>query len=240
MAAIKLDRLTLGYGGESAVESASGAFAMGRSTVVVGPNGSGKSTLLKAIAGRMKPVAGGLHIDGVAPRQIAWLPQEAGVDRAFPIALADFVALGFERRLGLFRGLGAAERAALADAIAAVGLEGLERRPIASLSGGQFQRALFARVIAEDAPVILLDEPFAGQDSRTTADLICVIDRWRAEGRTLVIVLHDLALARSLGDETLVMARGCLAWGPTAEVLTPDHLRRAHEASSHWRLGDAA
>jgi len=150
------------------------------------------------------------------------------------------VALGFERRLGLFRALGSAGRAGLEAAIAAVGLDGLERRPIASLSGGQFQRALFARVIAEDAPVILLDEPFAGQDSRTTADLIRVIDSWRAEGRTLLIVLHDLALARALGDETLVMARGCLAWGPTADVLTPDHLSRAQEASTHWRLGDAA
>jgi zinc/manganese transport system ATP-binding protein len=240
MAAIVLDRLTLGYGGAAAVDGASGAFAMGSSTVIVGPNGSGKSTLLKAICGRIKPLSGAVRLEGVTPRQIACLPQEAAVDRAFPIALADFVALGFERRRGLFGGLGRADRVALADAIAAVGLEGLEHRPIASLSGGQFQRALFARVIAEDAPVILLDEPFAGQDSRTTADLIGVIDRWRGEGRTLVIVLHDLAMARSLGDETVVMARGCLAWGPTTEVLTPDHLRRAHEASSHWRLGDAA
>jgi zinc/manganese transport system ATP-binding protein len=240
MAAVRLDRLTLGYDGETAVDGASGGFAMGRSTVIVGPNGSGKSTLLKAIAGRITPVSGAIRLEGLTPRQIAWLPQEAAIDRAFPITLADFVALGFERRLGLFRGLGPAGRATLAAAIAAVGLEGLEPRPIASLSGGQFQRALFARVIAEDAPVILLDEPFAGQDSRTTADLIGVIDAWRAEGRTLVIVLHDLALARALGDETLVMARGCLAWGPTADVLTPDHLRRAQEASTHWRLGDAA
>jgi zinc/manganese transport system ATP-binding protein len=240
MAAIALDRLTLGYGGGAAVDGASGSFAMGRSTVIVGPNGSGKSTLLKAIAGRIKPLSGAVRLQGVTPRQIACLPQEAGVDRAFPITLADFVALGFERRLGLFRGLGSSGRAGLAAAIAAVCLDGLEHRPIASLSGGQFQRALFARVIAEDAPVILLDEPFAGQDSTTIADLIRVIDAWRAEGRTLLIVLHDLALARALGDETLVMARGCLAWGPTVDVLTPDHLRRAHEASSHWRLGDAA
>ena len=240
MASIRLDRLTLDYDGDLAVDGVNGAFAMGRSTVVVGPNGSGKSTLLKAIAGRIKPKSGAVRLDAVGPREIAWLAQEATVDRGFPITVADFVALGFERRLGLFRGLGPTEQVLLAEALMAVGLEGLERRPIASLSGGQFQRALFARVIAEDAPVILLDEPFAGQDSRTTADLICVIDRWRAEGSTLVIVLHDLALARSLGDETLVMARGCLAWGPTAEVLTPDHLRRAHEASSYWRLGDAA
>jgi len=240
MTAIVLDQLTLGYDGFPVVDGACGAFAVGRSTVIVGPNGSGKSTLLKAIAGRIRPLSGAVRLQGVAPRGIAYLPQDAGIDRSFPITVADFVALGFERRLGLFRGLGPAGRASLASAIAAVGLGGLERQPIAALSGGQFQRALFARVIAEDARVILLDEPLASQDSQTSADLIGVISRWRAEGRTLVIVLHDLALARALGDETLVMARGCVAWGPTADVLTPDHLRRAHEASARWALGDAA
>ena len=131
-------------------------------------------------------------------------------------------------RLGLFGGLGGADRQAdLAAAIEAVGLRGLEHRSIDALSGGQFQRALFARVMAEDAPLILLDEPFAAQDTRTTADLMGVINRWRAEGRTLVIVLHDLAMARASSDETLVLARECVAWGPTERVLTADPLARA-------------
>ena len=100
MTAIRLDRLTLGYDGETVVDGASGGFAMGRSTVIVGPNGSGKSTLLKAIAGRIPPVSGALRLEGLTPRQIAWLPQEAAVDRAFPITLADFVALGFRASAG--------------------------------------------------------------------------------------------------------------------------------------------
>jgi zinc/manganese transport system ATP-binding protein len=240
MTAIVLDRLTLGYDGDPAVVGATGAFAMGRSTAIVGPNGSGKSTLLKALAGRLKPLDGAVRLEGVTRRDIAYLPQEAGMDRDFPITLADHVALGFERRLGLFRGLGAAERARLAQALDWVGLKGLEQRPIRSLSGGQFQRALFARVVVQDAPVILLDEPFAGLDDDATADLIKIIDRWRAERRTLAVVLHDMGLARTLSDETLIMGRGAPAWGPTADVLTPAHLSGTNEAARPGLTGDAA
>ena len=239
MPAIVLDQLTLGYDGAPAVTNANGAFAMGRSTAIVGPNGSGKSTLLKALAGRLKPLDGAVRLQGLTRRDIAYLPQEAGMDRDFPITLADHVALGFERRLGLFRGLGAAEQARLAQALAWVGLKGLERRPIRSLSGGQFQRALFARVVVQDAPVILLDEPFAGLDEAATADLVQVIDRWRSERRTLAIVLHDLGLARALSDETLIMGRGAPVWGPTPDVLTPDYLRPAQPFSTDL-TGDAA
>jgi zinc/manganese transport system ATP-binding protein len=240
MIAVTLDKVTLGYGGQPAVSAISGAFAAGRTTVIVGPNGSGKSTLLKAIAGLQRPLSGAIGWGGLKRRQIAYLPQDPGIDRSFPITVADLVGLGFERRLGLLRGLGAAERADLAAAIEAVGLGGLEQRAIEALSGGQFQRALFARVMTEDAPLILLDEPFAAQDTRTTADLIEVINRWSAEGRTLIIVLHDLAMARALSAETLVMARECVAWGPTEDVLTPDHLKRAHDVSEHWAVEDAA
>jgi zinc/manganese transport system ATP-binding protein len=240
MGDITLANVTLGYGAQPAVSGVSGAFAAGKTTVVVGPNGSGKSTLLKALAGVQPVQTGGIDWAGLKRRQIAHLPQDPGVDRSFPITVADLVALGFERRLGLFGGFGAAERFDLAAAIEAVGLDGLEQRSIDALSGGQFQRALFARVMAQDAPLILLDEPFAAQDARTTAALLTVIQRWRAEGRTLVIVLHDLALARTLGDETLVMAREAVAWGPTEAVLTPDHMQRAHDVAETWLVEDAA
>jgi zinc/manganese transport system ATP-binding protein len=235
MSAVVLEAVTLAYGDRLAVEGVSGAFAAGRTTVVVGPNGSGKSTLLRAVAGLLTPVSGRIDRGGAPKRRIAYLPQDAGLDRAFPITVADLVALGLERRLGLFRGLDAKARADLAGAIEAVGLAGLERRPIEALSGGQLQRALFARVMAEDAPIILLDEPFAAQDTQTTADLISVIRRWKDEGRTLILVTHDLSLARALADETVVIARHCIAWGPTDEALTAAHLRRAHEAAARIR-----
>jgi len=240
MSAITLNNVTLGYGAQAAVSGVSGAFAAGKTTVIVGPNGSGKSTLLKALAGVQPVQSGRIDWAGLKRRQIAYLPQDPGMDRSFPITVADLIALGFERRLGLFGGFGAAERFDLAAAIEAVGLDGLEHRAIDALSGGQFQRALFARVMAQDAPLILLDEPFAAQDTRTTADLLKVIQRWRGEGRTLVIVLHDLAMARILSDETLVMAREAVAWGPTEGVLTPGHLKRAHDVSERWAMEDAA
>ncbi|MBV9508659.1 MAG: ATP-binding cassette domain-containing protein [Caulobacteraceae bacterium] len=240
MGAIALKDVTLGYGRRPAVSGLSGVFAQGCATAVIGPNGSGKSTLLKALAGLQPPLSGTIDLGGLPRRRIAYLPQDPGVARGFPITLADFAALGFERRLGLFGGLGGGERAELAAALDAVGLHGLEQRGVDALSGGQFQRALFARVMAEDAPVILLDEPFAAQDGQTTADLLKVIRRWANEGRTLIIVLHDLALARTLSQETLVLARRCVAWGPTETVLTPDHLRRAQEACGRWPEEDAA
>ena len=232
--------LTLGYGGQPAVADLCGTFAPGIATAVVGPNGSGKSTLLKAIAGGVSPLSGAIDLNGLSTRQIAYLPQESCVDRDFPIDVEDLVALGFERRLGLFRGLAGTDRRVLAEAISTAGLAGLERRPINALSGGQFQRALFARVLAEDAPLILLDEPFTSQDERTTADLVAVIRRWVRASHTLVIVLHDLEMARSLCDETLVLARRCVAWGPTRTTLTGAVLQRAHKMAQGWTSEGAA
>ncbi|HEY3889313.1 MAG TPA: ATP-binding cassette domain-containing protein [Caulobacteraceae bacterium] len=228
MASVVLENLTLGYAGRPVLRRLDGVFASGKATAVVGPNGAGKSTLLKALAGLIPPIAGHLRLDGVSRRDVAYLAQDPGIDRSFPITLDDLVALGLQARLGLYRGVAAADRRALEAAIAAVGLGGLEARPIAALSGGQFQRALFARVLAQDSTLILLDEPFAAQDARTSEHLAAVVRRWSAQGRTLVLVLHDLDLARALCAETLVLAGEVVAWGPTATTLTPETLERAH------------
>ena len=228
MAAVVLENLTLGYAGRAVVRRLDGVFAAGKATAIVGPNGAGKSTLLKALAGLIDPIAGRMKLERVSRRDIAYLAQDSGIDRSFPITLDDLVALGLQTRLGLYRGVGPVQRRALETAMAAVGLCGLEARPIAALSGGQFQRALFARVMAQDSKLILLDEPFVAQDARTTDHLAEVVRRWSAEGRTLVLVLHDLDLARALCSETLVLAGEVVAWGPTATVLTPETLERAH------------
>ena len=228
MASAALQDLSLGYGGPPVVARLNGAFADGKATAVVGPNGAGKSTLLKALAGLLPPLAGRVRLDGLDRRDIAYLPQDSGIDRSFPITLDDLVALGLQRRLGLFRGVGPAETAMLDAAIAAVGLSGLETRPIAALSGGQFQRALFARVLAQDSRLILLDEPFAAQDARTIDHLAAVVRRWVDDGRTVIAVLHDLDMARALCAETLVLAGEVIAWGPTATTLTPETIERAH------------
>ncbi|MBV7427079.1 MULTISPECIES: zinc ABC transporter ATP-binding protein AztA [unclassified Acidovorax] len=230
-AAIRLRNLTVAYRGHPAVHHVSGDFAPGSLTAIVGPNGAGKTTLLAAIMGRVSPVEG--EVQRAAGR-IAWLPQQAEIDRSFPIRVFDLVALGHWSRVGSLRGLDAPQRDAVHHALDAVGLAGFERRGIAELSAGQFQRVLFARVLLQDAPVILLDEPFNAIDARTTADLLAVVARWHAESRTVIAVLHDLEQVRRHFDRTLLMARRCVAWGPTAEVLHAEHLFRARQMAEAW------
>ena len=227
--------LTVAYDRVPAVHHLSGRFAPGSLTAIVGPNGAGKSTLLKAIAG-LVPLNEG-SIEG-ANGNIAYLPQLAEIDRTFPIAVIDAVSLGLWREVGLFRTITGEHVKRARAALAAVGLEGFERRQVGALSAGQLQRALFARLMLQDAGLILLDEPFAAVDERTSADLMQLVTTWHEEGRTVIAVLHDLDRVRESFPETLLMAREPVAWGPTAEVLTPGNLRRARYVSDAW--GDAA
>jgi zinc/manganese transport system ATP-binding protein len=232
--AIRLTNLTLGYSGRAAVHHLDCAIPAGSLLAVVGPNGSGKTTLLKGIAGLLKPLEGRVLITGARQGRAAYLPQQARIDQSFPINVGELVSLGLWRRIGLFGALKAADREVVAGALQAVGLEGFEKRQIGTLSGGQMQRVLFARVLVEDSDLILLDEPFSGIDQRTLADLMGVIDRWRAEQRTVVAVLHDYELVRSRFPMTLVLAREKVAFGPTDEVLTRETLKRADALAEGW------
>ena len=231
--AIRLRDLTVGYERQPALRQVTGSFAAGSLTAVMGPNGAGKTTLLKAICGLLQPDSGRVELRGARRDQIAYLPQQAEIDRTFPISVQDVVGLGDWRRTGAFRPIGRAGAQAAARALALVGLEGPARRPIGALSAGQFQRVLFARLIVRDCPIVLLDEPFAAVDARTTGDLLEIVHGWHREGRTVVIVLHDLALARADIPEALLLAREVVDWGPTDRVLRPDNLLRA------WGLPDA-
>jgi zinc/manganese transport system ATP-binding protein len=230
--AIRFQSLTLGYDRHPAVHHLDGTIAAGDLLAVVGPNGAGKSTLLKGIVGEIRPLDGTVEADA-RPGAVAYLPQAAEIDRSFPLSVLDLVAMGLWRPLGAWRSL-TRQRPHLIDALAAVGLTGFEDRPIGTLSGGQFQRALFARLILQDARIILLDEPFTGIDERTTADLLALIRGWHREGRTVVAALHDLAQVRAHFPSTLVIARRPIAWGPTREVLTPPVLARALRLSEAW------
>jgi len=211
-----------------------GRFAAGSMTAVVGPNGAGKSTLLSALAGQMPPSAGGIEIDAAPRAQVAYLPQQSTIDRSFPIAVEDVVLLGHWARIGALRGASRDLRDAAGVALHAVGLHGFERRTIGELSVGQFQRVLFARVLLQDARVILLDEPFSAIDARTTADLLGVLARWHAEKRTIVAVLHDTDQVRNHFPDTLLLAREPIAWGPTAHALAPRNLLRARQMAEAW------
>jgi zinc/manganese transport system ATP-binding protein len=237
---VTLRDLTLGYDRHPAVSRLSGRFEAGSLTAVVGPNGSGKSTLLKAIAGHVRPLAGSIDRGGLKAAQIAYLPQAHGLDLGFPLIVADLIALGFMGRRGLFGGLNALDRNRMAAAMAAVGLDGLGQRPIGSLSGGQLQRALFARVLVQEAQLVLLDEPFTGIDARAAEDLAELMAGWPAQGRTVIAVLHDLDLARRLCPQTLVLAREQVAWGPSDLALAPEPLARARRLSRRWSTDEAA
>ncbi len=216
---ITLDHLTLRHGERTVVSNLSGVFAPGSMTALTGDNGAGKTTLLRALAG-LHPVAGG-RIDrgGLAPADIAMLPQVSELDRTFPITCRDVVALGLAGRVGAFTGIGLAQLRQAEAALAAVGLPNLGNRGIGALSAGQFQRVLFARLMLQDAPVLLLDEPFSAVDTTTAHDLLAILRRWHREGRTIITVLHDLDMVRAHFPDTLCLAGADTVWAPS--VWTP-------------------
>jgi zinc/manganese transport system ATP-binding protein len=228
--AIKLRDLTLGYDGHPAVHHLSGSFATGSLTAIVGPNGSGKSTLLKGIMGQLVPLGGRIERNG----EIAYLPQSAEIDKGFPATVDDLVALGFWRKRGAFGAIGPSDREAMAAALHTVGLDGFAGRSLDTLSGGQLQRALFARVILQDAPIVLLDEPFVAIDDTTVAHLSGIVAQWQRDGRTVVAVLHDLELVRRHFPQTLLLAREPIAWGNTPVSLRPENLQRARAMPEAW------
>ena len=226
-AQLQFQNLTLGYDRHPAVHHLEGEIATGALVAVVGPNGAGKSTLFKGVVGTLKPFAGRIMRGGLDPHEIAYLPQAAEIDRTFPINVYDLVAMGLWRRAGLFGGIGKTERRKIHEAIAAVGLTGFEPRAIATLSGGQMQRMLFARLLLQDARLIVLDEPFTAIDAKTSADLIDLVRRWHSEKRTVLAALHDVEIVKANFPETLLLARQKVAWGATADVLTPENILKA-------------
>ncbi len=227
MAQLRFRNLTLGYERHPAVHHLDGAVETGALVAVMGPNGAGKSTLFKGIVGALKPLAGSIERDGLDARDIAYLPQVAEIDRSFPINVYDIVAMGLWRAKGAFGGIGGKDHHAIEAAIAAVGLTGFEPRPIGTLSGGQLQRMLFARLLLQDARVIVLDEPFTAIDAKTSADLLDLVRRWHRERRTVLAASHDIDLVRANFPQTLLLAREPVAWGATAEVLTAENVAKA-------------
>jgi zinc/manganese transport system ATP-binding protein len=226
---IAVRNLSVRYGERYAFEGLTGEFTPASLTAVIGPNGAGKSSLLKALAGIVRPAAGEVICAAVARHRLAYLPQQDELDRGFPITVAELVALGDWRNFGSVREPPQHLAARVHEALAAVGLLTVTDRQVGELSVGQFQRALFARLLLQDADVILLDEPFASLDESTTEDLLHFLQRWQAEGRTVVAVLHDLDHVRRYFPSTLLLARAPIAWGDTSLSLSADNLARAQK-----------
>ncbi|MEP6771751.1 MAG: ABC transporter ATP-binding protein [Polaromonas sp.] len=230
---VTLDNLTVSYRRHPALHHVSGHFAAGSLTAVVGPNGAGKSTLCKSIMGLL-PHSGGTITTAIPRTRVAYLPQLAELDRGFPMDVRDAVLLGCWPSQGAWGGVSNGQWSAVGEALHAVGLEGFATRPVSTLSSGQFQRMLFARLLVQDARLILLDEPFTAIDSKTTAALLALIHEWHAQGRTVIAVLHDDAQVRAHFPHTLLLAREAVAWGPTAQVMTEHHLARARVMAEAW------
>ena len=215
---IALENVPVRYGHLVALQNVSGAFTASSLMAVAGPNGAGKSTLLKLIAGVIKPSEGRITICEECARKIAYLPQTNSIQRDFPLTVLQAVCTGFWPETGAWRGISKNMKTRARAALTEVGLTGFQNRRISSLSGGQFQRLLFARVILQDARIILLDEPFTAVDAATTAKLMQILLDWHRQGRTIICVLHDLLMIRKYFPESFLLAGKCLGRGHTHEL----------------------
>lgn len=225
---ITFKNLTLSYNRHPVIHHLDGCIEKGQFCALVGPNGAGKSTLLKAITQQLKPSEGCVCCSACS---VAYLPQRAHMDCTFPMTVKDVVLTGAWPDTGAFKRLKKHHRHAVFDALAAVGLSGYENNPLTALSGGQFQRVLFARMLMQDAELLLLDEPFVGVDEQTIADLMALLVALNQQGKTIVMVTHDLDWVRKHVPFTFLISNELIAAGESQNVLTDDNLSLARHLS---------
>jgi manganese/zinc/iron transport system ATP- binding protein len=230
--ALEVSRLTVSYSAKPVLWDVDATFPVGALSAIVGPNGAGKSTLLRAALGLVPADAGRALVLGRPARDaldsVAYVPQREAVDWDFPITVREVAEMGRYRSVGWIRRLRRADRAVVDDALDRVGMSAYAGRQIGELSGGQRQRVFLARALAQDAPVVLMDEPFAGVDARTEAALLDVLAAQRDAGRSVVVVHHDLGTVRRVFDWALVLNVRAIASGPVDEVIAPPVLARAY------------
>jgi manganese/iron transport system ATP-binding protein len=230
--ALVLDGVAAAYDGVMALEGATGRVAPGGSLALIGPNGAGKTTLIKAILGLIPLAAGRIEVLGGPPDAarglVAYVPQAQSLDAEFPISVLQVVLMGRCRHIGWLRRARAIDRAAALSALHQVGLRDRADDRFGVLSGGQRQRVLLARAIAQEARVLLLDEPFNGVDATTTDLLLEVLAERRRHGVAVVMSTHDLAIAHLACDEACLLNHHQVVFGPIADALTPERLRETY------------
>lgn len=236
-AAVVVDRLSAGYPGVRALEDVSISVRAGSICALLGANGSGKSTLFRALLGLHRPTAGTVRLFGLDPtrarrrNQVSYVPQHEQVDTTFPVSVEQVVMMGRYGHMGFTRRARSADRQACDQALEQVGLNDLRRRGIGELSGGQRKRAFLARAIAQQSPLMLLDEPFAGVDRGSEELISRVLKRLRdSSGTTVLISTHHLAGVEDFADEVVLLHQRVLAAGLPAEVLTEEQLGRSFGA----------
>ena len=226
---IKIQNLTVSYNFHPAVHHLNATINQGQWVAIVGPNGAGKSTLLDTLAGIITDYEG--SIEGINPNSVAYLPQQTKLDKDFPITVFELISTGLWQEIGFSGGLSYIQIEKCMNALTAVGLDGFENRLINTLSGGQLQRSLFARVLLQDQQVILLDEPFNAIDTKTLIDLTLVIKEWQSKNRTIIMVTHDLEYVRDNCPSSMLLAKECIDYGSTNVVLTKENLDNAKKVS---------
>ncbi len=236
--ALEIDDLTVAYPHYTALESISLRVAAGTRVALVGPNGAGKSTLLKTIVGLIRPAAGTIRVMGHVHEQccaVAYVPQRAQVDWSFPVSVRDVVMMGRVGHIGLLRLPRKQDREQVQHSIELVRMGNLANRQIGELSGGQQQRVFLARALAQQAQVVLLDEPFTGLDVRSQDELLQIIETIHAAGVTVLVATHDLQQAADTAhyEQVVLLNRHLLAAGTAATVLTPEHLAAAYGTHLH-------
>ncbi len=224
--------VTIHYGdGKPALEDVSFALTRGERVAIVGPNGAGKSTLLKAIAGILTPAAGSVDVYGAVSGGhicIGYVPQRSHVDWSFPVTVADVVLMGRVARIGLLHQAGRDDHRLVAESLDQVGMRALAGRQIGELSGGQQQRVFIARALAQEAELLLMDEPLTGLDTPSQEAIFNILDLLRARGLTVLVSTHDLQLAADRFDRLMLLRRQIIGFGRAAAVLTPANLRQAY------------
>ena len=215
--ALVADRLSVGFGGNDALSELSVEIPAGVSVALLGPNGAGKSTLFRVAIGLLRPRAGTIRL---ATERIAFVPQHLDVEPAFPVTALDVVRMGRYGDLGWLGRFEPRDHELVDSGLDALGVAALARRRFGDLSGGERQRVLLAQAAAQDAELLLLDEPFTGVDRPTHEALRALLSGWRDEGRTVIVATHDLERAVRDYDLVLCLNRRLVAFGPAAESCT--------------------
>ena len=234
--ALKIQRLTVAYDSTPALWDVSLVVPAGVVMGIVGPNGAGKSTLLKSVLGIVPKLSGEIHIGQTSAsnrkNQVGYIPQKTTIDWDFPITVRELVLMGTYGTLGWFRRVGKMERKRANDAIARVEMDPYADRLIGELSGGQQQRAFLARAFVQDAPLLLMDEPFSGVDATTEKTIVGLMHQMREQGKTLLVVHHDLSTVIDYFDQITLLNREIIGTGEVSRIFNQSLLQKAYGDSS--------
>lgn len=230
------ENLSVAYRAEPVLRNVNVRVPQGVVMGVVGPNGAGKSTLIKAMLGLVKPLTGSTLFFGQPLSRVrgavGYMPQSTGVDWDFPTTVVDVVTMGTYGSLGWLRRPGRAERDRALEALERTGIAELASRQIGELSGGQRQRVFLARALVQNPDLYIMDEPFQGVDARSQQAIVAVLHRLREQGRTVIIVHHDLATVADYCDHVTLLNRRVVACGPVEQAFTRSSIRTAYEVTS--------